>query len=253
MKKILFGLLAVMMLATAAVFTGCKGCKSETKSGGGEAAAVVYHDYDGVVQDFTAGVSNIQALHRQTMYGLIQHLQDEGHTIALNGKYQWRNSRVILNDTVTMENIDDLHVVAVNDVFFYWDSQKGPMVQYINSHVKYGVQIPYPINDVWIEDADMSDQPIKISAEQALSRLKEYNAAIKREQNGAGSSSAEREQGGAKPNGILPKDCNFLTLRLPVGPKDCNVQWVIGDVYDVLFIDAVTGEIRDYNPAFPRE
>lgn len=252
MKKILFGLLAAMMLATAAVFTGCKGCKSETKSGG-EAAAVVYHDYDGVVQDFTAGVGHIQALHRQTMYGLIQHLQDEGHTIALNGKYQWRNSRVILNDTVTMENIDDLHVVAVNDVFFYWDSQKGPMVQYINSHVKYGVQIPYPINDVWIEDADMSDKPIKISAEQALSRLKEWNAAIKREQNGAGSSSAEREQGGAKPNGILPKDCNFLTLRLPVGPKDCNVQWVFGDVYDVLFIDAVTGEIRDYNPAFSRE
>lgn len=241
MKKILFGLLAVMMLATAAVFTGCKGCKSETKSGG-EAAVVVYHDYDGVVQDFTAGTGHTQALHRQTMYSL-----------AGGKEYQWRNSRVILNDTVTMENIDDLHVVAVNDVFFYWDSQKGPMVQYINSHVKYGVQIPYPINDVWIENADMSDQPIKISAEQALSRLKEYNAAIKREQNGAGSSSAEREQGRAKPNGILPKDCNFLTLRYPVGPKDCNVQWVFGDVYDVLFIDAVTGEIRDYNPAFSRE
>lgn len=96
MKKILFGLLAVMMLATAAVFTGCNGCKSETKSGGGEAAAVVYHDYDGVVQDFTAGVANIQALHRQTMYGLIQHLQDEGHTIALNGKYQRSHRLVIL-------------------------------------------------------------------------------------------------------------------------------------------------------------
>lgn len=217
MKKILLGLLAVMMLATAAVFTGCNGCKSETKSGGGEAAAVVYHDYDGVVQDFTAGVTNIQAMHRQTMYSL-----------AGGKEYQWRNSRVILNDTVTMENIDDLHVVAVNDVFFYWDSQKGPMVQYINSHVKYGVQIPYPINDVWIEDADMSEQPIKISAEQALMRLKEYN-------------------------GILPKDCDFIILRLPVGPKDCNPQWTFGDVDDVLFIDAVTGEIRDYDPAFPQE
>lgn len=253
MKKILFGLLAVMMLATAAVFTGCKGCKSETKSGGGEAAAVVYHDYDGVVQDFTAGVVNIQALHRQTMYGLIQSLESQGHTVAHPGKYEWRNSLVILNDTVTAENIDDLHVVSVRDVFYYWDNQFGPQVQYITSHVKYGVQIPWPICDVWIEDSDMSDQPIKISAEQALSRLKEYNAAIKREQNGAGSSSAEREQGGAKPNGILPKDCNFLTLRYPVGPKDCNVQWVFGDVYDVLFIDAVTGEIRDYDPAFPRK
>ncbi len=215
--------LSLMMAMVCLMATGCSSCQSENKK-----QEVVYHDYDGVVQDFTAGVSHIQALHRQTMYGLIQHLQDEGHTIALNGKYQWRNSRVILNDTVTMENIDDLHVVAVNDVFFYWDSVKGPMVQYINSHVKYGVQIPYPINDVWIEDADMSDQPIKLSAEEALMRLKEWN-------------------------GVLPEGCNFLTLRYPVGPKDCNVQWVFGDVYDVLFIDAVTGEIRDYDPAFKKD
>lgn len=218
--------MGVLLMAVMALVCSCNGCKGETAKI--DDPVVVYHDYDGVVQDFTAGVSHIQALHKQTMYSIIQHLQDEGHTIALNGKYQWRNSRVILNDTVTMENIDDLHVVAVNDVFFYWDSQKGPMVQYINSHVKYGVQIPYPINDVWIEDADMSEQPIKISAEQALMRLKEWN-------------------------GILPKDCNFLTLRYPVGPKDCNVQWVFGDVYDVLFIDAVTGEVRDYDPAFSRK
>lgn len=205
-KNFIFGLL----LAIAGIMTtGCNSCQSENPK-----QESLYHDYDGVVQDFTAGTAHIQALHRQTMASLT------------GGKeYQWRNSRVILNDTVTMENIDDLHVVAVNDVFFYWDSQKGPMVQYINSHVKYGVQVPYPINDVWIEDADMSDKPIKLSAEEALMRLKEWN-------------------------GILPKDCDFIILRLPVGPNDCNVQWVFGDVYDVLFIDAVTGEIRDYDPAF---
>ena len=205
-KNFIFGLL----LAIAGIMTtGCSSCQSENPK-----QESLYHDYDGVVQDFTAGTAHIQALHRQTIASLT------------GGKeYQWRNSRVILNDTVTMENIDDLHVVAVNDVFFYWDSQKGPMVQYINSHVKYGVQIPYPINDVWIEDADMSDKPIKLSAEEALMRLKEWN-------------------------GILPKDCDFIILRLPVGPNDCNVQWVFGDVYDVLFIDAVTGEIRDYDPAF---
>jgi len=216
MKKDFFGkLMGVLLLAVMALVCSCNGCKRETAMI--DDPVVVYHDYDGVVQDFTAGVGHIQALHRQTMASLT------------GGKeYQWRNSRVILNDTVTAENIDDLHVVAVNDVFFYWDSVKGPMVQYINSHVKYGVQIPYPINDVWIEDADMSEQPIKLSAEQALMRLKEYN-------------------------GILPKDCNFIILRLPVGPKDCNPQWTFGDVDDVLFIDAVTGEIRDYNPAFSRK
>jgi len=227
MKKIIFLMLTLVTLSMTVGVVACSGC-SKAETAKIDDPVVVYHDYDGVVQDFTAGVGHIQALHRQTMYGLIQHLQDEGHTIALNGKYQWRNSLVILNDTVTMENIDDLHVVSIRDVFFYWDNQRGPQVQYITDHVKDGTQIPWPINDVWIEDADMSEQPIKISAEQALMRLKEWN-------------------------GILPKDCNFLTLRYPVGPKDCNVQWVFGDVYDVLFIDAVTGEIRDYDPAFSRE
>lgn len=222
MKKFFLCLMPVLLMAMAASFIGCNGCKGETPKI--DDPVVMYHDYDGVVQDFTAGVAHIQALHKQTMYGLIQHLQDEGHTIALD-KYQWRNSLVILNDTVTMENIDDLHVVSIRDVFFYWDNQRGPQVQYITDHVKDGTQIPYPVNDVWIEDTDMSEQPVRLSAEEALQKLKEYN-------------------------GILPKDCDFIILRLPVGPKDCNPQWTFGDVDEVLFIDAVTGEIRDSNPAF---
>lgn len=227
MKKDFFGkVMGVLLLAVMTLVCSCNGCKGETAKI--DDPVVVYHDYDGVVQDFTAGVGHIQALHRQTMFSMIQSLESQGHTVAHPGKYEWRNSLVILNDTVTLENIDDLHVVSVRDVFYYWDNQFGPQVQYITSHVKYGVQIPWPICDVWIEDGNMSDKPIKISAEQALMRLKEWN-------------------------GILPKDCNFIILRLPVGPKDCNPQWTFGDVDDVLFIDAVTGEIRDYDPAFSRQ
>ena len=215
-KSIIFSLLLAIVSIMA---TGCTSCQSENTK-----QETVYHDYDGVVQDFTAGVSHIQALHRQKMYNIIQFLKEQGHEIALN-TYQWRNSLVILNDTVTAENIDDLHIVSIRDVFYYWSNKFGPQVQYITDHVVYGTQIPYPISDVWIEDRDMSNAPIKLSAEEALTRLKEWN-------------------------GILPKDCNFIILRLPVGPKDCNPQWVFGDVFDVLFIDAVTGEIRTWNPAF---
>lgn len=225
MKKTFLSMTLLMAIALAGLCS-CNGCAT-TEPEIDNQEAQVYHDYDGVVQDFTAGVSHIQALHRQKMYNIIQFLKEQGHEIALNN-YQWRNSLVILNDTVTAENIDDLHIVSIRDVFYYWSNKFGPQVQYITDHVVYGTQIPYPISDVWIEDRDMSNAPIKLSAEQALMRLKEYN-------------------------GVLPKDCNFIILRLPVGPKDCNAQWVFGDVYDVLFIDAVTGEIRDYDPAFSRQ
>lgn len=216
MKKILFVclLLAIVGLGVSS----CNGCKGETKS---IEPVAVFHDYDGVVQDFTAGVSHIQALHRQTMFNLAQQAN------PVKG-YQWRNSRVVFNDTLTFDNIDDLHVTDVNDVFYYWDGKKGPQVQYINTNVKQGTQIPWPITDVWIEDADLSDKPIKLSAEDALQRLKEYN-------------------------GVLPKDCNFITLRLPVGPKDCNPQWTFGNEYDALFIDALTGDVTDWCPAFQRK
>lgn len=212
-KDYFFKFLGVVLITVLALMiNSCKGCKSETSQNDAQEA---YHDYDGVVQDFTAGVSQIQALHRQTVYHL-----------AGGVNYEWRNSRVIVNDTITTENIDELHVTDVNDVFCYWN-ERGPWVQYINSNVKNGLQIPWPINDVWIEDSDLSNQQIKLSAEDALQRLKEWN-------------------------GVVPP-AKFLTLRLPVGPKKCNAQWVIGNVYNTIFINAVTGDITDSNPAFPRQ
>ena len=213
MKKKIFLSFVLLMTIVSVGLCSCNGCKKSEKQD--TQPVSLYHDYDGVVQDFTAGTAHIQALHRQQMSQLVE-----------GGKYQWRNSRVVFNDAVTMENIDDLHVTDINDVFCYWNKQ-GPWVQYINSNVKEGLQIPWPINDVWIEDANLSDKPVKLSAEQALQRLKEWN-------------------------GVLPKDCNFITLRLPVGPNGCNPQWVFGDAYNVLFIDAVTGEVKDSNPAFDK-
>ena len=200
--------LSLMMAMVCLMATGCSSCQSENKK-----QEVVYHDYDGVVQDFTAGISHIQSLHRQTMY------------ITLGVKeYAWRNSKIVFNDSITAENIDDLHVTDINDVFYYWDGQKGPQVQWVNSNVKKGVQIPWPINDVWIEDDDLSEAPIKLTPEQAMQRLKEVNCPI--------------------------PPAKSMTLRLPLGPVACNPQYVVGDVYDVLFIDAVTGEVSNWNPAF---
>ena len=138
-------------------------------------------------------------------------------------EYEWRNSKVLFNAAITAETINDLHVTDVTDVFYYWNN--GPWVQFITSNVKKGTLVPSAIQDVWIEDSDLSNAEIKLSAEDVLERLKEWN-------------------------GVLPKNAVSMTLRLPVGPVSCNAQWVLGGIYDVVFVDAVTGEISNWNPAF---
>ena len=215
MKKMTF--LTVLLVATAwAGLCSCSGCKGETQKTDGP--AVTSADYDGVVPDFNAGVSHIQALHRQTMYGMVQKAR------SVDGGYEWRNSKVLFSDSITARNIDGLHVTSVTDVYYYWDKAKGPQVQFIASDVKKGTLIPPAINDVWIEDADMSEKEVRLSAEDVLERLKQWN-------------------------GVLPPAVG-MSLRYPVGPCECNAQWVLGDAFDVIFVDAVTGDISNWNPAF---
>lgn len=214
MKKILLSMLTAVLLGmTAGALGSCNGCKGSTTAKKGIEPVSASHDYDGVVQDFTAGVAHIQSLHRQTMY----HLN--------GGDCQWRNSKVTLNEDLTYENIDDLHIVSVTDVFQLF--APDPVVQFISTDVEKGTILPWPMHDLWIEDANLNDAEIKVTAEQALQRLKQWN-------------------------GVLPKG-KSLSLRLPIGPKACNAQWVVGDVFNPLFIDAVTGEVRDWCPAFPRQ
>lgn len=210
MKKFLFGfLLAIVSI----MVTGCSSCQSENKKQDASKEQVVNSDYDGVVQDFTAGVAQIVSLHRQTMFNLIS-----------GATYEWRNLQVVFNDTIKAENINDLHITDITDVFFYWNND-GPHVQYISSNIKKGTLIPQPIIDIWIEDDELNNCEIKLWPADVLKRLKEWN-------------------------GVIPP-AKGMVLRRPVGPRNCNAQWVLGDIGDPIFVDAVTGDITEWCPAFP--
>lgn len=56
---------------------------------------------------------------------------------------------------------------------------------------------------------------------------------------------------------IMATDCikphsKFCVLRKPLGPHICNAQYIFGNANDdeLLFLDAVTGDVRTENPAF---
>ena len=207
MKKIVF--LSMMMAIVMSMLVGCSSCDSKNP----KQETVVGSDYDGVIPEFSAGVNHIVSMHRQAMFKLYDGQQ-----------YEWRNLKVIFNDSIKPETIDDLKIVDVTDVFFLWNDE-GPHVQYISSNLEKGTIIPAPIVDVWIEDDDLDSVEIKLWPEDVLKRLKEWN-------------------------GIIPS-AKCMILRRPIGPRDCNAQWVLGDIGDPVFVDAVTGYITTWCPAFP--
>ena len=169
-------------------------------------------DYDGVIPDLNGGVEHIIALHRQTMFDIY-----EGED------YAWYEAKIFFDDSLTLEGIDDLHVTDVTDVFQLFSPAR---CQFISTSVDKGTVIPKPIPDIWIEDCDMSGSEIRLTVEDVLERLKAWD-------------------------GILPP-ANSIVLRQPLGPQRCNPQYVIGNILQVIFVDAVTGDITDWCPAFPK-
>lgn len=204
MKRILFCVLAAVLLgATAGVATSCKGCK-------GKGAPAHEADYDGVKPDFTAGVANIVALHRQTM-----------HELSGGKAFAWYETKVTLSDSVKADALDGLYVTDVTDIF---QTFAPDLCQPISSNVEKGTLIPEPTPGLWVEDFDLGGSEIALWPEDVLAVLERWN-------------------------GILPP-ATGMTLRKPVGPKPCNAQWVIGNIMQVVFVDAVTGEVSDRCPAF---
>lgn len=82
------------------------------------------------------------------------------------------------------------------------------------------------VESAWLEDNDMAGDNITITYRQAYERLMQSNY--------------------EKPHS---KKC---TLRKMVGPRPCNPQYIFGNMHRCLFVDVVTGDVTDINPAFGR-
>jgi len=83
------------------------------------------------------------------------------------------------------------------------------------------------IHGFWIEDCALNNDSIKLNYKAAFERMLQVN---------------------------LPKPhSKNVILRNPVGPVGVNAQWVFGNINEQIWIDAVTGNAKNSNPAFPKE
>lgn len=141
--------------------------------------------------------------------------------------YRWFESCILLKDYLDEEC--DGTIAGISNVFQVitdMDSKSADVFVVLASHtpdttayeVKHGF---------WIEDIPLNEAEISLTFKDAFEKINQVNL--------------------PKPHS---KNC---VLRKPVGPKDCNAQYVFGNTQATLWVDAVTGEVKESCPAFPEE
>lgn len=140
--------------------------------------------------------------------------------------YVWYESSLILNDYIDEESCDG-SVASIENIFQngFMDTNAAEHLVVMIKHYCELMKVD-TISGAWLEDVVLYNDDIKITYKQAFERLMEANC--------------------PKPH------TKFCVLRNPLGPYSCNPQYIFGNWRDdyILFVDATTGEVRDYNPAF---
>ena len=153
---------------------------------------------------------------------------DREHMYLSYGEgYRWFESCILLKDYLdeecdgTVSGISNVFQVITDmnsksaDVFVVLAAHTPDTTSY---EVKHGF---------WIEDMPLNEAEISLTFKDAFEKINQVNL--------------------PKPHS---KNC---VLRKPVGPKDCNAQYVFGNTQATLWVDAVTGEVKESCPAFPEE
>jgi hypothetical protein len=92
-------------------------------------------------------------------------------------------------------------------------------------HFNDGTVLTDSIAGFWIENWPLEDKAIKLKYTEAWDKVMAVN---------------------------FPKPhSKHVTLRNPVGPVVINTQWIFGNIKEQIWVDAVTGECKNSNPAFP--
>ena len=146
---------------------------------------------------------------------------DKEYMFVNYGKeYAWYETCVLLKDYLDAEACNG-SISGVSNVFQGITNGDPNVVLF--AHIPDSTQIDVR-HGFWVEDFPMNNDIIKLTYKQAFEKIMATNS--------------------PKPHS---KQC---VLRKPIGPKPCNPQWIFGNIHQQLWVDAVTGEVTDSNPAF---
>lgn len=153
---------------------------------------------------------------------------DTDNMKAKGNKFVWYETLILLDNYLDEDTVAKFSEVvnvfqAVKDI----DKKSFDITVYKFQHFADGTFASDSIHDVWIEDYPIVDSLVKVPYDSAYVLMQQVN---------------------------LPKPhSKSVCLRAPMGPLNCNPQYVFGNTQEQIWIDATTGEARSSNPAFPND
>ena len=171
-----------------------------------------------VVKDSTAAL-NVEAaiaMDRQAMF------------LKSDGDYRWFETEILLPEFMDAEDATSNPVMLVN--IFQKVIERGngfDTYVYKFQHFNDGTVLIDSVAGFWVENWPLEDKAIKLKYTEAWDKVMAVN---------------------------FPKPhSKHVTLRNPIGPVAINTQWIFGNIKEQIWVDAVTGECKNSNPAFPKE
>ena len=171
---------------------------------------------DSVVATAVLDVEHSIALDRQTMY------------VNYKDNYRWYETEILLPYFMDSDSATSNPEMIVNVLqSIVEEGNSADVWVHKFQHFKDGTIVHDSIQGFWIENYALNDEIIKFKYTEAWDRMMQAN---------------------------FPKPhSRYVTLRNPIGPVAVNTQWIFGNVNEQIWIDAVTGDAKNSNPAFPKE
>ena len=164
----------------------------------------------------TLNVEHAIAMDRQTMY------------LKFKDNYRWYETEILLPYFLDSDSATSNPVMIVNILQSMVEEGNGfDTWVWKFQHFPDGTVLKDSIQGFWIENYSLNEEVLTVKYTEAYDKMMAVNY--------------------KKPHS------KHVTLRNPIGPVAVNTQWIFGNVKEQIWVDAVTGECKNSNPAFPEE
>lgn len=167
--------------------------------------------------DTTLVVENIISTDREAM------------TLQYDSAYRWYETCITVKDFFDSDSVGEPVVMGVSNIFQYiveQDSTCADVQVVLYTHVK-DTCVVEARPGFWVGDMILNNEEIKLTFAEAYNKMMQANC--------------------IKPHS---RQC---VLRKELGPTlGVNPQYIFGNVQRQVYVDAVTGDVTDKNPVFPK-